>query len=258
MAHAFISYAREDKAVLEKVKRVLMRARRQGWIDTESIIVGGDYRKQIDDALRSASVVIVLLSPAAAKSPYVTYEWSFALGAGVRVIPVLIKATDLHPCLTPLQNLDITMRGKGNPWQLLVKELRRKALPIHSESTSPAVGGPELIASFELSSGRPKKVESSYKVWIETQNVPEGTKQVQYEIFDESFSVDDRKFTVKWGPKNFSDWITSYGDIFLAAKGKSNKGIWRTQSTLVEALKRKYRTRISKPIRNAITKLEKN
>lgn len=257
MAHIFVSYARKDGTVLKKVRTALEQAHQQGWIDTEGVLVGGDYRSQIDVALQSARAVVVILSRASAKSPYVTYEWSYALGAGVRVIPVLVEAADLHPRLEALQYLDLTQRGQGDPWERLVRELRRQ-WSVPPKPASGRVKEPELVAHFELSKGRPVKVKSSYKIWVSMRNVPKGTEKVNYEILDESFPKSERKFAVKWGTKGFADWITSYGDVFLAARGRDGGVKWRTQSTLVEALRRTYCTRVPKQIGKALAVLEAN
>jgi len=54
------------------------------------------------------------------------------------------------------------------------------------------------------------------------------------------------------------DWITSYGDIFLTAQGKSSRGEWRTQSTLAEALRRRYGPKPPAAVRRALNDIENN
>lgn len=256
MAHVFISYARKDRALLDKARTALQRARKSGWIDSDSIKVAGEYQTQIDNALRSASAVVVLLSPESASSPYVTYEWSFALGAGRPVVPVLVRRAKLHPRLSALQYLDATNRRDSSVWDRLAREIRRL-----SSAGATAVTGdstPELVARLELVGGRPAKIGKSYKIILGTANVPEGTERVYYQIHDDTFTKEERRFAVPWGAKNFSETITSYGDIFLSARGKGTAAAWRTQSTLVEALRRAYGARKSKVVERAIAELENN
>lgn len=61
------------------------------------------------------ALVVLLFTKAAARSRYVTYEWSFALGVGIRVIPVLLEAgAELHPRLEGIQRV-VATSGKA-PW----------------------------------------------------------------------------------------------------------------------------------------------
>jgi len=83
---------------------------------------GEDWREMIDRAIRESMAVIAILSPESVASAYVTYEWAFALGAGVPVVPVLLRATPLHPRLEELQFLDFTNR-RARPWTALVERL---------------------------------------------------------------------------------------------------------------------------------------
>jgi hypothetical protein len=62
------------------------------------------------------------MTPEAKASEYVTYEWAFAWGAGIKVIPVLLKRTELHPRLESLQYLDFTNRT-ARPWDALIELL---------------------------------------------------------------------------------------------------------------------------------------
>jgi HEAT repeat protein len=63
------------------------------------------------------------MTPDARASEYVTYEWSFALGAGVRVIPILLKHTELHPKLNSLHYRDFT-NSRALPWSDLIRDLQ--------------------------------------------------------------------------------------------------------------------------------------
>jgi HEAT repeat protein len=124
MTHFFISYSRLDA---EFGENLIHRLRAQGfdtWVDTEMLLAGHDWRTAIDDALRTSAAVIVVMTPAAKASEYVTYEWAFALGAGVPVIPVLLDRTDLHPRLAALQYLEFTGPIHLRPWERLFDSLR--------------------------------------------------------------------------------------------------------------------------------------
>lgn len=123
MAHVFISYAHEDGDFAEVLTSKLKEEGISHWVDSEHLRAGEDWRQAIDDAIRSAFAVIVVMSPIAKTSEYVTYEWAFAWGLGVRVVPILYTPTALHPRLEALQFLDFTSRSQ-RPWDKLVEHLK--------------------------------------------------------------------------------------------------------------------------------------
>jgi hypothetical protein len=122
MNHIFISHSHEDSDFAENMQNKLEQAGFTVWRDI-GIRGGEDWRKEIDQAIKEAFVLIVVVTPAAKASEYVTYEWAFASGAGVKVIPILHKKTDLHPRLEALQYLDFTIRNV-RPWDTLFDLLR--------------------------------------------------------------------------------------------------------------------------------------
>jgi hypothetical protein len=69
--------------------------------------------------------VVPILSPAAKKSDYVTFEWSFALGVGIPVIPVIFQKTNAHPRLQTLQCIDFA-RQPNPDWTKLINELDKR------------------------------------------------------------------------------------------------------------------------------------
>ena len=110
MNHIFISHSHEDIDFAENLHSRLTQAGFTVWRDT-GIRGGEDWRREIDEAIKGAFVLIVMMTPEAKASEYVTYEWAFAWGAGVKVIPILLKTTELHPRLESLQYLDFTNRN---------------------------------------------------------------------------------------------------------------------------------------------------
>lgn len=124
---------------------------------------------------------------------------------------------------------------------------RRKAPAQH--------GKPLIYATFELHRGEPVQIEDSYKIRIGTKNAPEGTDRVTYKILDETFT--DPKFTVKRSKKDFSEYITSYGDIPIIVKGEGVDGSsWRTKTTLFKALRKGHGSRPPSAIRKALIDIE--
>ena len=122
MAHIFISYKRNDYDFVLIMIQKLEESGFSVWID-DHIKTGEDWREAIDRAIRDAFAVIVVMTPDAKSSEYVTYEWAFALGIGVKVVPVMYKITQLHPRLDALQYLDFTKR-RNRPWNRLIAHLK--------------------------------------------------------------------------------------------------------------------------------------
>ncbi len=125
-ADFFICHAYEDCDFAELLKMKIEERGYTAWVDTERLRAGKDWRSEIDEGIRGCCALIVIMSPNARKSEYVTYEWAFAWGVGVKVIPIVLKPTPLHPRLEALQYLDFTNRA-GRPWSRLLEMLDDEA-----------------------------------------------------------------------------------------------------------------------------------
>lgn len=121
--HVFISHSHADGDFAELAKLTLERGGYSAWVDTDRLMPGVDWQASIDQGIKTASAVLAVMSPDARASEYVTYEWAFALGAGTRVIPIMLRQTTVHPRLATLQYLDFTNRI-ARPWARLFSTLR--------------------------------------------------------------------------------------------------------------------------------------
>src|SRR2546428_9488081 len=106
MRHVFISYQHNDGDFAENLISRIEKVGLETWVDNDHLQAGEDWRTEIDQAIKDAFALIVIMTPEARSSEYVTYEWAFAWGAGVKVIPILYKETKLHPRLEALQYLN--------------------------------------------------------------------------------------------------------------------------------------------------------
>jgi HEAT repeat protein len=133
MAHIFISYAHVDGDFAKELIEVVKNAGFKHWIDSEKLREGEDWRQELDKAIRASFALVVIMTPKAKASEYVTYEWAFALGVGVKVIPILPKPfkssiwdrmlrrpQKLHPRLETLQHFDFFEEPK---WEKLIQRL---------------------------------------------------------------------------------------------------------------------------------------
>jgi hypothetical protein len=154
MKHIFLSYAREDKEFAQRLNKGLRASHQIPWQDRINLLGGDNYQVAIDRAIRTAEALVLIIPPDAINSHYVAYEWAFALGARVPVIPVMKKPTMPHPILGTFQYIDFTTRS-GTPFVDLLK-----ALPTRSSNVKD--GGPEIRAKFDLVDGKPEKEGSYY------------------------------------------------------------------------------------------------
>ena len=123
----FISYHHGDEDFAEVLRsKVSADGTLAAWTFRERLRAGDDWRHEIDQALRMSAALVHVMTPEAAESQYVTYEWSYAMGLGTPVIPVLLRPTKLHPKLSALQHVDFT-RTSHRPWAALMRDVRAQA-----------------------------------------------------------------------------------------------------------------------------------
>jgi len=98
----------------------------------------------IDLAIKNAFALVVIMTPEAKASEYVTYEWAFAWGVGIRVIPIMLRSTQLHPRLDALQYLDFT-NVKSRPWDKLIEEVKAASKAPLTYSVNIPLNSPPFI-----------------------------------------------------------------------------------------------------------------
>lgn len=149
----FISYASADADFADLVKMKLNAADIKAWMDQEQLNAGEEWRGEIDLGIIDSDVIIVILTPESCNSPYVTYEWAFAIGRAKKVIPLLYKKAQIHPRIDGLQYLDFTVQ-KNKPWDQLLTRVT-KLIKENSQETKPTnlVGGMTVDELKHLLSG---------------------------------------------------------------------------------------------------------
>lgn len=126
MTHVFLSYVRQDSSYADMIQSQLHDAGFEVWLDETDSLLEHSWTEHVEDiecAIRDSFALIVLLTPAAHTSSQVMYAWTFALGVGVHVIPVLCQPTELHPRLDKLNCLKFTDAG-SQPWGRLIGTLQ--------------------------------------------------------------------------------------------------------------------------------------
>jgi hypothetical protein len=121
--HVFLSYKHQETAFANELVQRLTAVGFQLWVDAEQLRAGENWRETINLAIKDAFALVVIITPDSKTSEYVTYEWAFAQGAGIKIVPVLLRATKLHPQLEILQYLDFT-DPYVQPWERLIARLK--------------------------------------------------------------------------------------------------------------------------------------
>jgi HEAT repeat protein len=122
MGHVFLSYRSEDGDFVSGIIRQLEDAGFSLWADNERLRASEKWREAIDQAIRDAFAVLVVMTPEARVSEQIMYEWMFALGVGVKVIVVLKAATELHPRLETMPCVDFA-NAEVAPWGKLIRQM---------------------------------------------------------------------------------------------------------------------------------------
>jgi hypothetical protein len=244
--HVFVCYAREDKGFARDINSWLRGSQVAGWQDTLDIRGGDRWQERIDTAIRSAAALIVIMTPYATRSQFVTYEWAFAIGAGVPVIPVVRRLTKLHPKLATLQFIDFTKRKS---WVSL-----RRALPF---SWRKRRAGPAIRAQFEIRDKKPEPAPKGYVVSVSISRAPRNTKKVTYEIYDETLKL--LKLSSANATTNFEASFTTDGDVLVRAKIITTAAKPASVDIpLFEALRRTHGRSKTKSVRAALEHIKEN
>ena len=139
MGHVFISYDSADGDFVIDVIRQLEDTGLRVWSEHSQLRAEGEWRESTDDAIRQAFALVVVLTPKARDSSQLMYEWMFALGAGVRVIPIILVKTDLPPRLDSLRSLDFTTVA-NRPWGKLIRQIQEASVQNPNPDRQPPLG----------------------------------------------------------------------------------------------------------------------
>ena len=123
MSQVYLSFHPKDSVL---ARMIVEQLGADVTLSEERLSGGGEWSPSVDAMLQSASVVIAVMSPHARSSDVVAYEWATALAKGKQVIPVLLRAVDLHPRLAALKVIDFT---SGPNWEALLAQVGLADVP---------------------------------------------------------------------------------------------------------------------------------
>lgn len=160
----FLSYSREDLEFAENVQGRLRESGIRCWVDHAEIRGGDRWSDVIDQGIRQCDALVLIVTPASCASSYVLYEWAFAAGLGVPVIPLLRAPGECHPRLQVLQHIDFTDTSK-RPWDVLVQHLREKSVERGHRQRDRQIAARLQSASSDLRS-RDHELVASTADWL--------------------------------------------------------------------------------------------
>jgi hypothetical protein len=126
MKQIYLSYAARDRENAGNCRDELTKAGYRVWVNRDAR-AGQNWQYAVTEAIKESAVIITLLTPNSVDNIYFTYEWSFALGAGKKVIPVIFRGVEgPHPHLMLQEQFDFgAYPDEAVFWKQFVRELQR-------------------------------------------------------------------------------------------------------------------------------------
>jgi hypothetical protein len=120
MSKIFISHVYQDKQQAAEIAKLLAAEGLEPWIDVHEITPGVSFLERMNEGLKNASYLLLMLSSASVSSRWVTKEWMAALASrDTVVVPVLLESIELPPLLRDVVFIDFRDRARG------LEQLRR-------------------------------------------------------------------------------------------------------------------------------------
>jgi hypothetical protein len=131
MSHIFLSYSRHDSAYVDRVARCIVDNGHRVWIDRRGIAAGEQWRREIVEAIKGASLMIVFLSPNSARSNNVRRELDLADNARLKILPTVLAPTQIPDAmqyqLAGVQMIEL-WRDQDQGVRILLKAIGRSGV----------------------------------------------------------------------------------------------------------------------------------
>src|SRR5437660_1966817 len=102
----FISYAHADSPFVDRLEVDLRQQGFDTWVDRQRLVGGQRWRRALQDAVKRAQVLLIVLSPDAVASENVQIEYDYVLDLGKVVIPIYYRQCDVPMELRAIQWID--------------------------------------------------------------------------------------------------------------------------------------------------------
>jgi TIR domain len=104
----FISYSRQEVTFVDNFSRELQKRGIRNWVDFRNLVPGRSWQPQLDEAIKNADAILLVVSKASMSSLPVKDEWTKSLAAGKRIILIIFGPCKLNPVLAGLEWVDFT------------------------------------------------------------------------------------------------------------------------------------------------------
>lgn len=119
----FLSYSRADNDFVDLIQRLLVSKGYDAWLDRRNIGAGSRWDNEIEDAIKSRSHMVVVLSPESAASQNVADEWNFAIDEGKTIVPLYYRECSIPMRLRRVQWVDFTKQPFAEGFKALTVAL---------------------------------------------------------------------------------------------------------------------------------------
>ncbi len=141
----YLSFAPEDGKRAEELRRILLAQGHRPWIEPQ-LVDGGHWRYEMEAAIGAADALIVLVTASSALSPFVTYEWALALGAGLLVFAIIYEETTEHPRLATVHRYNPRAFSDENHfWDHFVGEFNQRIEGAAADKQPSAISDDQAI-----------------------------------------------------------------------------------------------------------------
>lgn len=170
--HIFLSYSRKNMPLALKIRNAMEDAGHSIWQDVSAIKGGDQWLDSIDDGIKRAYAVVIVLSAPAWESYWVREEFAHAQRHGKRIIPLNIDGRDTPFGMNQLNPIDAHTDFEAGLRHLLA------ALPTPARET-PAAPAPADRRQLELDYLNRLLLEHS--VWQTVYTPMAGVAQIRQE-----------------------------------------------------------------------------
>lgn len=125
----FISYSRKDIKFARRLAGDLESAGFEAWWDISDLKGGDDWVRVIPAAIAASQFFVVLLSPDAIQSEWVSKEYTYALVNRMKIIPAMIKPCSVPFALNTINYINFTAEDYETGFNNLLKALGSRPLP---------------------------------------------------------------------------------------------------------------------------------
>jgi tetratricopeptide (TPR) repeat protein len=109
----FLSHSWDNKPLVQRLEQELQAAGAEVWVDHAGVRAGDNLPEKVSQALEWCDTFVLVWSETAAKSRWVTAEWTSAFSRGKLIIPCCLDQTALPALLANLLYVDFSNVEQG-------------------------------------------------------------------------------------------------------------------------------------------------